>query len=190
MQVYRMVVAIAVIFGVIVFAHFMSDEATPIDSASAREGWKSAQVKTEKKIDRKKVLAAIKKSNSQNDNESESLTTRSQGEILREAGRELTLEEALKRFRSARNFWAADATLTYQARMERLNKLANALFGDETEIPEETDDDIAEQERLREVYANFNHDLSTINADAGMGLEDRRSRIEELVRKTMEATGS
>ena len=115
---------------------------------------------------------------------------RSQSDILREAGRELSREEAVKRFKSARNFWAADLTLTQDARAERLERLGDALFGEGADLPEETQEDLEEQERLRTIYANFNNDLAIINANTDMKLEDRRSQIEALVRKTLDATGS
>ena len=190
MQIYRMVMTVALIFGVIAFAHLVSDDSAPLDAGVEQTSWQSAKVEPTKKIDRKKVMAAAKKAGSQNNQRPAGPTTRSQGEILSEAGRELTLEEASKRFRSARNFWAADATLTNEARQYRMTQLAGALFQDDSEIPEETDEDVAEQDRLREVYANFNHNLAVINANVEMPTDDRRSRIEALVRKTLAATGS
>ena len=190
MQVYRMVAAVALIFGVLAFAHLVSDESAPLDAALDQNSWQSAKAEPVKKMDRKKVMAAVKKEASKEPKRSAAPVTRSQGEILSEAGRELTLEEAIKRFRSARNFWAADATLTNKARQYRMTQLAGALFQDDSEIPEETDEDVAEQDRLREVYANFNHNLAVINANVEMPTDDRRSRIEALVRKTLAATGS
>lgn len=192
MQVYRMVSAVALILGVIAFAHLVSNESVSLEpaAAQAQDSWHSAKVEPLQKIDRKKVLAAAKKASSNDSEPSKNSAMRSQSEILSEAGRELSLDEAIKRFRSARNFWAADATLTHDAREHRMTELARALFQDDSEIPEETDEDLAEQERLREVYANFNHDLAIINANVEMPTEDRRSRIEALVRKTLAATGS
>ena len=190
MQVYRMVAAVALIFGVLAFAHFVSGDSAPLDASRDQSTWKSAELKPTQKIDRKKVMAAAKKAASKDSQPSEAPRLRSQTEILSEAGRELSLEQAIKRFRSARNFWAADATLSNDARQHRMEELARALFQDDSEIPEETDEDLAEQERLREVYANFNHDLAIINATVEMPTEDRRSQIEALVRKTLAATGS
>jgi hypothetical protein len=71
-----------------------------------------------------------------------------------------------------------------------MKELTRALFQDDSEIPEETDEDLAEQDRLREVYSNFNQDLAIINANVETPTDDRRSRIEALVRKTLAATGS
>ena len=190
MQIYRMVTAVALIFGVIAFAQFVSDDATPQRPASAETTWESAKAASSSGIDRQAVIAKIKATHSQNDKDPAALNTRSQSEIMREAGRELSRDEAIKRFRSARNFWAADLTLTEQSRMDRLELLADALFGEGSEFPEETQEDLDEQERLRAIYANFNQDLALINANTEMKLDDRRSRIEALVRKTLNATGS
>jgi hypothetical protein len=190
MQVYRMVAAVALIFGVLAFAHLVSDESAPLDAALNETSWQSAKAEPIKKMDRKKVMAAVKKEASKDPQRSAAPTMRSQSEILAEAGRELSLAEATKRFRSARNFWAADATLTNQARQHRMKELTRALFQDDSEIPEETDEDLAEQDRLREVYSNFNQDLAIINANVETPTDDRRSRIEALVRKTLAATGS
>jgi hypothetical protein len=190
MQIYRMVTAVALIFGVIAFAHFVSDDATPQRSSSAETTWESAEVTSPSGVDRKAVIAKIKATHSQNDKDPAVLDSRSQSEIMREAGRELSRDEAIKRFRSARNFWAADLTLTEESRMERLELLAGALFGEGSEVPEETQEDLDEQKRLRAIYANFNQDLALINANAEMKLDDRRSRIEALVRKALQETGS
>ncbi len=190
MQIYRMVTAIALIFGVIAFAQFVSDDAAPQQELKKDSQWKSAQDPEVSKMDRKAVMTKIREANSRNQNDEGQPRAKSQSEILREAGRELTREEAVQRFRSARNFWAADLTMTHDARTERLERLASALFGEGVEVPEETQEDLEEQERLRSIYANFNQDLAIINADTQMKLDDRRSRIEALVRKTLQATGS
>ena len=190
MQIYRMVTALALIFGVIAFAQFVSDDAIPQQDSAADTQWESARDPSVKKMDRKAVLSKLKEANAQSKNDSQPLQMRSQSEILREAGRTLTREEAVQRFRSARNFWAADQTLTHDKRRERLERLASALFGEGAELPEETQEDLDEQERLRTIYANFNHDLAIINANTEMKLDDRRSRIEALVRKALHATGS
>ena len=190
MQVYRMVTAIALIFGVIAFAQFVSDDVIPEQTNAADTHWESAEAPGVKKIDRKALIERIKKSNSQNENNKKAVSPRSQSEILREAGRELTGDEANRRFRSARNYWAADLTLTHEMRTERLARLAAALFGEGSELPEETQEDLDEQERLRSIYTNFNHDLALINANTAMERTDRRSKIEALVLKTLAATGS
>ena len=190
MQIYRMVTAVALIFGVLAFAQFVSDDAIPEQDLAADTQWESAQEPSAKKMNREQILAKIKHANAQDNNAPKTLTPRSQSEILREAGRTLSREEATKRFRSARNFWAADLTLTHETRTERLERLAAALFGEGAELPEETQEDLDEQERLKTIYANFNHDLALINANTQMKLDDRRSRIEALVRKALHATGS
>ena len=190
MQVYRMVTAIALIFGVIAFAQFVSDDPVAEHRDLADTQWESADAPGVKKIDRKALVAKIKESNSQNKNDTKTVSHRSQSEILREAGRELTAEEAIRRFRSARNYWASDLTLTNDMRTERLERLAAVLFGEGAELPEETQEDLEKQDRLRSIYTNFNHDLALINANSEMELNDRRSKIEALVLKTLAATGS
>ena len=155
MHVYRMVTAIALIFGVVAFAQFFSVEAAPEASSQEDTGWISANIPNAQVIDRKALIGKIKQSNSQKEKKDSAPKMRSQSDILREAGRELSREEAVKRFKSARNFWAADLTLTQDARAERLERLGDALFGEGADLPEETQEDLEEQERLRTIYATL-----------------------------------
>ena len=65
MHVYRMVTAIALIFGVVAFAQFFSVEAAPEASSREDTGWISANIPNAQVIDRKALIAKIKQSNSQ-----------------------------------------------------------------------------------------------------------------------------
>lgn len=199
MLVYRYIAAVALIIGVIFFAQNSSledvGEMARIEHSVAGQDWISAAGPHVKRLDRKKILAAVQKGesqkrNSQNENSAPAPGERSQSEIFAEAGRELTFEQAVKSFRSARNLWAVDQTLSPEGREERLSKLASALFGDESEIPEESDEDRKEQERLSELFVNFNVDLAAINQETDIPQAERQSRIESLVRETLQATGS
>ena len=63
MQIYRMVTALALIFGVIAFAQFVSDDAIPQRDSAADTQWESARDPSVKQMDRKAVLSKVKEAN-------------------------------------------------------------------------------------------------------------------------------
>ena len=100
-----------------------------------------------------------------------------------------TPQEALSRFRTARNNWAIDSRMNSDELNERLGILAKILWGDDAEIPEETEEDRQEQSRLKGMYADFGQKYRDLKTNNLMTREERATAVRGLLRDLRESAG-
>lgn len=99
-------------------------------------------------------------------------------------------EEAIRKFRHARNLYDSDPTLSQAEKEKIISKLAESIFGKDAEIPETTEEDLREQERMRQVMVEFKEKAEAIKKNTGLTREEQVQEVQELFHSFLEKMDS
>lgn len=107
------------------------------------------------------------------------LPTPSKGAVVtRQIG--LTPERAVKQFKQTRNHLIADSTVSDAERQRTLDELAHALWGKDAVIPEETEADRQQQEKIKVQIQTFKHNVNQIKTDTSLNYDEKSNAISKL----------
>jgi hypothetical protein len=165
----KILVVFALIIGVTVLFYFQ------MQSERAAEDF------SEKKKSMEKEQVAVK-ADDQKLSQDLNLSSSKQAEAVL-SKLKFTPEQAMMKFSNARNEWLADPNMPPEAKEKMIAELAYALWGEDAVIPEQTEDDLEQQARIREEVLSFQSDLEMIKADKSMTLEEKKQALSSSVNK-------